>query len=124
VEAILGDPGHRWLTAQGSYEGNMAVLEVYQTVGGIFDSAEPRQETDGPIGAIDILWSDCEKANLSYQLNTPNVAGTIELRRVTEDNATLCESLTGQRENPLGPVARTEMYFTRQPGSASGRKQP
>jgi polyhydroxybutyrate depolymerase len=96
IEAILGDPGHRWLTALGPYDGNQAVLDVYQTFGGIFDSAEPSPETGGPIGTIEILWSDCENANLTYQLDQPNVSGSIELRRITEDNVKVCEALTGQ----------------------------
>ena len=41
VEAILGDPGHRWLTAQGPYSGDTASLEVFSSSGGVFDAAEP-----------------------------------------------------------------------------------
>lgn len=96
IEAVLGEPGHRWLTAVGPYQGNMTVLDVYQTVGGKFDSTEPRPETDGPIGTIEILWPDCENASLTYQLDAPRAAGTILLQRVTQDNIALCEALAGQ----------------------------
>jgi len=41
VTALLGEPGHRWLTAQGPYDGNSANLTVYLTEGGVFVSAEP-----------------------------------------------------------------------------------
>ena len=44
--AMLGEPGHRWLTAQGSYAGNRAELTLFVTVGGAFDSATPATTTD------------------------------------------------------------------------------
>jgi len=41
VSAFLGDPGHRWLTAQGPYDGDTANLTIFVTEGGVFDAAEP-----------------------------------------------------------------------------------
>ncbi len=41
VTAILGDPGHRWVTAQGPFSGDTATLNVTVTSGGVFDSPEP-----------------------------------------------------------------------------------
>ena len=41
IEAFLGEPGHRWLTAFGAIEGNIAVLEVETTSGGLFDQSPP-----------------------------------------------------------------------------------
>jgi hypothetical protein len=46
VVAVLGDPGHRWLTAQGTYSGNQAVLNVSITSGGVFDSGSPAPVRD------------------------------------------------------------------------------
>ena len=37
--SMVGEPGHRWLTAQGPYTGDTATLDVYLSSGGVFDSA-------------------------------------------------------------------------------------
>ena len=39
--ALLGEPGHRWLTAQGPYEGNTANLTIFVTEGGVFQALIP-----------------------------------------------------------------------------------
>ena len=39
VEAILGEPGHRWLTAFGHYSRHIASLEIELTKAGVFDRA-------------------------------------------------------------------------------------
>jgi hypothetical protein len=93
VTAFLGEAGHRWLTAQGTFNGDTATLNVYLTEGGVFDSIEPKPETGDPIGAISIVWNDCENATLSYDIDPPGVMGTIELQRITPDNVVLCETL-------------------------------
>ena len=36
----LGDPGHRWLTAQGPYNDDTAELTLFLTAGGVFDAGE------------------------------------------------------------------------------------
>ncbi len=46
VEAVLGGPGHRWLTAQGPYEGDTATLTIYVTTGGVFNAPDPAPSTD------------------------------------------------------------------------------
>lgn len=51
VQAILGDPGHRWLTAVGDFGGNTAVLDIEFTEGGVFNMVPPQtsQTTEGTI---------------------------------------------------------------------------
>lgn len=93
ISAFLGEPGHRWLTAQGPYDGDTATLNVFLTQGGVFDSAEPSPETGESIGTISVIWHDCENATLSYDIDPPGVTGVIELRRITPDNVSLCETL-------------------------------
>lgn len=91
VTAILGEPGHRWLTAQGPFSGDTAVLNVFLTRGGVFDSPTPRPVTDQtPIGTITIVWTDCDTAELSYDFL--GLTGTIPIERVVKDNVTLCEA--------------------------------
>ncbi|MEO2023074.1 MAG: choice-of-anchor Q domain-containing protein [Pirellulaceae bacterium] len=96
AEAQLGEPGHRWLTAQGPYAGDTATLDVYLTAGGVFNKAEPRAATgEEPIGTIILTWQNCMQAILSYDLEQPRVTGKIQLERITADNGQLCQSLVG-----------------------------
>ena len=91
--AQLGAAGQRWLTAQGPYEGDTALLDVYNTAGGIFDSPEPAPQTGDSIGTIAIEWSDCENGVLTYDLDQPRVSGVVPIRRIVADNVPLCEAL-------------------------------
>ena len=96
VEAILGEPGHRWMTAQGTFEGNIATLTVYQTSGGVFDAAEPAAETDpAGDGSLTIEFADCYAGAVSYTITSAGVSGVIPIRRLAEDNVPLCEQLSG-----------------------------
>jgi hypothetical protein len=50
--AVVGEPGHRWLVAQGPFEGDTATLDVYLAKGMIFDSEEPPVEDLVPVGTM------------------------------------------------------------------------
>jgi len=91
VTAILGDPGHRWVTAAGPYDGDTATLTVTVTSGGVFDSPEPVVER-APDGTMTIQWHDCNSATLTYDIPSAG-QGVIELTRVALDNVALCEML-------------------------------
>jgi hypothetical protein len=91
VTAILGDPGHRWVTAQGPYEGDTAMLDVTVTSGGVFDSPEPPVE-NMPDGTMTITWNDCTSATLTYDIPSAG-QGEIPLQRIVNDNVALCEAL-------------------------------
>ncbi len=93
VMATLGEPGHRWLTAQGLYSGNSANLDVFLTQGGVFDATSPAPGTSDPIGTISITWPDCENAKLTYDLPSLGLDGDIDLIRIVADNVPLCEAL-------------------------------
>jgi hypothetical protein len=92
--AVIGEPGHRWLTAQGPYAGDTAVLDVYETTGGVFDSVQPVPQTSNPIGTIVITWQDCMHATLDYDLPAHGLEGRIDLVRIAADNVALCVALT------------------------------
>ena len=94
VEAFLGEPGHRWFTAQGPYEGDTAMLDVFVTEGGEFDMSDPEPVTGDPVGFIKLGWSDCENATLTYDLDQPSLSGVIQLTRIALDNVALCEALS------------------------------
>jgi hypothetical protein len=90
-EAVVGDPGHRWLTAQGPYRGNTANLTVNLTTGGLFDDAA--MVDTNPVGTIELRFDDCENAVVIYELETPAVSGEISLTRIDDSNVELCEAL-------------------------------
>jgi hypothetical protein len=99
ASAILGEPGHRWLTAFGSYSGNSAELDVEITRGGVFDSAlpAPSQATDG---TISLQFSDCENGTVTYDIPSIGRHGVIPIKRIALDNVALCEQLAN------GPLAQ------------------
>ena len=97
VEAILGEPGHRWLTAQGPYAGDTATLSIYLTQGGVFDAADPPASNDGIAdGSMTVEFADCTEGLVIYELVSPNISGTARLQRIADDNVALCEVLSGQ----------------------------
>ena len=97
VKAMLGEPGHRWLTAQGPYNGDTASLTIYVTEGGVFDAAEPPASNDGiGDGTMTIEFADCTQGMVTYQMTSPNVSGEIPIQRIVNDNVELCETLAGQ----------------------------
>ena len=93
VEAILGEPGHRWVTATGTWEGDTVTLTGELTSGGIFDSEEPAVDQAPNYGTITIVFHDCNNATLTYNFPSLGLSGVIELTRVTNDNVELCETL-------------------------------
>jgi hypothetical protein len=97
VTAILGDPGHRWLTAQGPYSGETATLTIYMTEGGVFDHAEPAASNDGiGDGTMTIEFADCSEGLVSYEIASLGISGEIPIQRIAPDNISLCETLGAQ----------------------------
>lgn len=93
VAAMLGEPGHRWITGQGGFAGDNATLDAFLTAGGVFDSAAPAPDPAQNIGTMSIVFHDCENATLTYDLTDPDLSGSIELTRIALDNVALCEAL-------------------------------
>lgn len=97
VDAIanLGDPGHRWLTALGSIDGNKAVMNITLTSGGIFDTSTEVERTNpaGSDGTITLTFDDCNSGTIDYDITSINRQGTVPIRRVADDNIVICEAL-------------------------------
>jgi glucose/arabinose dehydrogenase len=93
VPATLGEAGHRWLTAQGPYSGDTAVLDISVTSGGVFDSALPAPGDPVQDGSMTLTWSSCNSALLSYEIPSLGLAGQIPLQRIVADKVALCEAL-------------------------------
>jgi plastocyanin len=92
VTAHLGEPGHRWLTAQGGYSGDTATLDVYETAGGVFDSPTPAPDPALLVGTINITWTGCNSGVLSYDLPSLSLSGDIPIERIVLDNVPACEA--------------------------------
>ena len=97
VTAQLGEPGHRWLTAQGPYDGDTADLTIFVTEGGVFDAAEPAASTDlAGDGTMTIEFADCTEGLVSYEITSLDISGEIPIQRISPDNILLCELLVEQ----------------------------
>lgn len=92
VTAILGEPGHRWITAQGSFSGNVATLDATLTSGGVFDSRLPEVANDA-YGTVTVTFEGCNAATVTYEFPDPGVSGSVAVQRVVPDNVALCEAL-------------------------------
>jgi plastocyanin len=94
VIAFLADPGQRWLTAQGPYDGNTAILTIFVTEGGVFDAAEPVATTDlAGDGTLTIEFADCTEGLVNYDITSLDISGEIPIQRIVPDNVLLCEAL-------------------------------
>ena len=85
--------GQRWLTAQGSFEGSVAEIDVFETTGGSFDDPQPVSTTK--VGAMSLDFTDCSNAQLTYSLPADPAVGDIAITRVIPGSQALCEELAG-----------------------------
>jgi len=91
AQSNLGDPGHRWLTAVGSYTDDRAVLEIFNTYGGLFDdNTEVTQDT---YGSMILQFTGCNSGTIEYDIPSIGLTGTVPIERVARDNVSLCEVL-------------------------------
>ena len=94
VTAQLGDPGHRWLTAQGPYDGDSATLTIFVTEGGVFDAAQPPATTDpAGDGTMQLKFDNCTDGTVNYQITSLGISGEIPIQRIALDNVPLCQAL-------------------------------
>ena len=92
--AVVGAPGQRWYSAQGAYSGGSATLDMVLSSNGIFTSAaEADILADGQVGTINIRFISCSEAELSYNLLSSGLSGTLSLQRIASDNVAVCEAL-------------------------------
>ncbi|MDJ0655134.1 MAG: DUF2807 domain-containing protein [Xanthomonadales bacterium] len=94
---VVGDPGHRWLTASGDFAGDTATLDVVLTQGGQFDDPDlaVTNSPPGSYGSITLTFSDCSNGQVDYDLTQVQLSGTIPVVRIADDNVSLCEQLKG-----------------------------
>jgi hypothetical protein len=97
IEAQIGEPGHRWLTAQGAYAGSEAVLGINIAEGGVFDDSPPEPELRRD-GSIVVEFSDCNNGLVTFNIPSISVSGEVPIERLTLDNVALCEELNAAQE--------------------------
>ena len=94
IDFAIGDPGQRWYTAFGPYEGDTAVLDLELNSDGIFDSDTPfTQVVDGTITLKSI---SCEEVLMLYEIFSADLEGEITLGRLVADNVPYCEMLDAE----------------------------
>jgi hypothetical protein len=98
VQAVLGEPGHRWITAQGPFDGDTALLDITVTEGGIFDAGEPRPRNSDPgtVGSMEVVFENCSRGIVKYNIPDLGLMGEIPIQRIANDNVALCEALITQ----------------------------
>jgi glucose/arabinose dehydrogenase len=96
VTANLGEPGHRWFTALGSFTGNQAIMNIEFASGGIFDTSTVIERTDPPgsDGTITLTFDNCQSGTVKYDIPSIDREGTVAIQRLTDDNIALCEELS------------------------------
>lgn len=91
--AVLGEPGHRWLTAIGPFAGDTVTLDVELTEGGVFDMTLPEPTQTPSYGSITVVFHDCSTGTLSYSFPSLGHSGEIPIQRIVPDNVSLCQAL-------------------------------
>lgn len=91
----IGDNGHRWLTAYGTYEAgdNSVTLNIENTTGGVFDSADVPVSQDSSYGTIELTITDCMNGTLTYDIPAGPLNGVIPITRAANDHLPLCANL-------------------------------
>jgi hypothetical protein len=96
VTAVIGEPGHRWMVAQGTYSGETANLTLFVSEGGVFDASDPAPVTDqAGVGTLTLEFADCSSGTVTYDITGAGLSGEIPIIRVANDNVSLCEKLAG-----------------------------
>jgi hypothetical protein len=88
----LGEPGHRWLTAQGPFDGDTANLKVYSTGGGVFNQGSLPPANTVEVGTLTAKFQDCNAGLVSYDIDSVTRANDVPIQRTAPDSIPGCES--------------------------------
>ncbi len=70
----------RWFTAQGKYSGRKAVLDLYQSRNGRFDTTNTVDTNK--VGTLELNLESCKKGIAQYDMPSLGLSGEIELQRL------------------------------------------
>jgi hypothetical protein len=75
-------PGqYDWLTVQGGYSGEVALVPIYRTSGGAFNQPVPTSTV--PVGIAEFRFFSCSSAEVRFEFTAGGGPTTIPLQRVT-----------------------------------------
>jgi hypothetical protein len=92
--SVVGDPGNRWITAQGPYvKGSSSVeLPIYVSSGGIYN--DPAPVTPVQAGTVTLDFENgCSGGTRTFNF-TNGPQGSVPFERLTDDNLKLCTDQT------------------------------
>ena len=92
----LGEPGHRWITAQGPYSGNEALLDVYISKGGLFDQAQSVDTLRD--GTLHFKFDNCHNATVTYDIPSIGRQGEIPVVLLFGDSDRCQEQATPENQ--------------------------
>lgn len=98
VQAMMGDPGHRWLTAFGDFDVTSSSLDIEVTSGGVFDQGVAVNQATN--GSLDVEFYDCNTGQITYDLGSVGASGVIPIQRVTNFNSRTCQTLMMRAGKP------------------------
>jgi N-acetylneuraminic acid mutarotase len=100
TDASSANPNEQhWFTAQGNYSGDTADLVVYETLGGRFD--DPQEVSTEAVGSAALSFSDCNRGQLDYTIDSWNLEGSFPLQRAIPGAENVCQERAGQSTEPL-----------------------
>jgi len=83
-------PGEQqWYTAQGNYAGNVAALDLYETLGGKFDDPQTVETTR--VGEVTLTFADCEVGSMDYRFDSDGREGTVPMVRTIPGSENFCQ---------------------------------
>lgn len=98
VQAMMGDPGHRWLTLFGNFADASASLDLQVSRGGVFDQGVAVNTVVD--GSVEFEFDDCNSGRVTYDLGSAGGSGMIPIERVTTINSRACETLMQRSGKP------------------------
>jgi cyclophilin family peptidyl-prolyl cis-trans isomerase len=101
LKSDFGASEHRWFTLEGQYTEDSMEGIIILTEGGAFDSGEP--VTNSLFGSVNIQFSSCNRAVMTYEITEPAISGTIPLHRQSDVNVELCEQLAAEANQGVEP---------------------
>ena len=103
INAVIGAPDQRWITALGTYDGNSAVLNAELTTGGRFNTSDPIAIQDTGYGTVALRFSDCNMASVDFDFPDTGESGSFTMQRIVTDNVSLCEELGNTDSSKTSP---------------------
>ena len=111
--AVVGHQEQRWLTAQGTFRGNEAVLDLVLTTDGVFnDPASVINSPSNSYGRIVLTFgNDCATGKMEFELFEQEIEDVFAIQRLSNDNVDLCMHVADEHTppKPAGSIVFTSL---------------